>query len=60
MDEHGLCPAALAEALSRLHAEGRRAKFLYTVPNYHNPAGVTLSEARRDEVLALAEQAGLW
>jgi len=59
MDEQGLCPSALAEALSRLEAEGRRAKFLYTVPNYHNPAGVTLSEARRDEVLALAERADL-
>jgi DNA-binding transcriptional MocR family regulator len=31
-------------------------KFLYTVPNFHNPAGVTLSEPRREAIIALAEQ----
>ncbi|MDQ4036872.1 MAG: PLP-dependent aminotransferase family protein [Actinomycetota bacterium] len=56
MDHDGLIPAALREALLRLQAQGRRAKFLYTVPNFHNPAGVTLSVDRRDEVLALAEE----
>jgi len=56
MDNDGLIPAAVREALLRLQAEGRRAKFLYTVPNFHNPAGVTLSVPRRDEILALAEE----
>jgi DNA-binding transcriptional MocR family regulator len=55
MDESGLEPDALAAALGELAAQGRRAKFLYTVPNYHNPAGVTLGEDRRAQVLALAE-----
>ena len=31
-------------------------KFLYTVPNFHNPAGVTLSEPRREAIVAIAEQ----
>ena len=31
-------------------------KFLYTVPNFHNPAGVTLSEPRREAIVALAEK----
>jgi len=56
MDSDGLIPAALREALLTLRAQGRRAKFLYTVPNFHNPAGVTLSVPRRDEILALAEE----
>jgi 2-aminoadipate transaminase len=56
MDDDGLIPAALAEALERLRRAGRRAKFLYTVPTFHNPAGVTLSVARRPEILALADQ----
>lgn len=56
MDGDGLVPAALAEALERLQAAGRRAKFLYTVPNYHNPGGVTLALERRTEILALAER----
>ena len=40
-------------------AQGRRIKFLYTVPTYHNPAGVTMAGARRLEVLRICEQAGL-
>ncbi|RAY14711.1 PLP-dependent aminotransferase family protein [Actinomadura craniellae] len=51
LDDAGLIPAALRETLGRLRREGRRVKFLYTVPNFHNPAGVTLSAARRAEVL---------
>src|SRR5690242_21201702 len=43
MDDDGLIPEALREALTRLRVEGRRVKFLYTVPNFQNPAGVTLS-----------------
>ncbi|MGH3544685.1 MAG: PLP-dependent aminotransferase family protein [Mycobacteriales bacterium] len=55
MDDNGLDPAALAVQLDQLRAQGRRAKFLYVVPNFHNPAGVTLSEQRRDEIVELAE-----
>ncbi|MCW2504028.1 MAG: aminotransferase, class, partial [Actinomycetia bacterium] len=54
MDEDGLQPEALRSTLERLAAQGRRVKFLYTVPNFHNPAGVTLTEPRRDEIIALA------
>jgi len=56
MDDDGLIPEALRAALLRLRAEGRRAKFLYTVPNFHNPAGVTLTVERREQILALAHQ----
>ena len=53
MDEHGLVPGALCEAIAAVKASGRRAKFLYTVPNFHNPAGVSMAEERRDEVLEI-------
>jgi len=59
IDEDGLIPAALAEALETVARAGKRAKFLYTVPNYQNPGGVTLSSSRRDEILAIAERARL-
>jgi 2-aminoadipate transaminase len=59
MDADGLVPDALREAITRVAASGRRAKFLYTVPNFHNPAGISLSEQRRDEVLAICQAAGL-
>ncbi|GAC1327625.1 MAG: PLP-dependent aminotransferase family protein [Mycobacteriales bacterium] len=57
MDDDGLVPDALRTALAAVAATGKRVKFLYTVPNFHNPAGVTLAEARRDEVLAIAAAA---
>jgi 2-aminoadipate transaminase len=59
MDDQGLVPQALRETLVQVAASGRRAKFLYTVPNFHNPAGVTLADSRRDEVLAICQEAGL-
>jgi len=58
MDDHGLVPEALDEAIARLAAEGRRVKFLYTVPSFHNPAGVTLDAGRRARVLSICQRAG--
>lgn len=59
LDEQGLVPEALEDALTRLAAEGRRVKLLYTVPNFHNPAGVTLSAERRPRVLEIAQRFGV-
>jgi DNA-binding transcriptional MocR family regulator len=59
MDDDGLIPEALSETIARVAASGRPMKFLYTVPNFHNPAGVTLSASRRSEVLAICQRAGL-
>ncbi len=56
MDDDGLQPEALRTAIA---AAGGRAKFLYTIPNFHNPAGVSLSEPRRDEILGICAEAGL-
>jgi DNA-binding transcriptional MocR family regulator len=59
MDDDGLIPDALASVLSQLAAAGRRAKFLYTCPSFHNPAGVTLDGPRRAEILGICQRAGL-
>jgi DNA-binding transcriptional MocR family regulator len=59
MDDDGLVPEALEQAIADVAAAGRRAKFLYTIPTYQNPAGVTLSEPRRERVLEICERAGL-
>jgi len=53
MDADGLMPDALREALVAAESAGRRVKFLYTIPNFHNPAGVTLAVARRAEILEI-------
>jgi 2-aminoadipate transaminase len=56
MDDDGLVPAELDAALRGLRAQGRTAKFLYTIPNFHNPAGVTMAVSRRAEVLRLCAE----
>ena len=59
MDDQGLIPEALGLAIAALASQGRRVKFLYTVPSFHNPGGVTLPAARRAQVLDICQRAGL-
>jgi len=59
MDDDGLVPDRLRAAIAGLAANGLRAKFLYTIPNFHNPAGVSLSVPRRTEILDICQAAGL-
>jgi DNA-binding transcriptional MocR family regulator len=55
LDDDGMIVDQLEEALVR----GDRPKFVYTVPNFHNPAGVTMSTARREQLVALCREARL-
>jgi len=50
LDEDGLIPEALEETIRRLKLAGRAIKFLYTIPNFQNPAGVTLTLERRQRI----------
>jgi DNA-binding transcriptional MocR family regulator len=59
MDENGLIPEKLREAIAEVKASGRAIKFLYTIPNFHNPAGVTLSAERRPEILEICQSNGI-
>jgi 2-aminoadipate transaminase len=56
MDADGMQVDILEETLDRLEAEGRRPKFIYTVPTFQNPGGVTLSLARRRKLVELANE----
>jgi 2-aminoadipate transaminase len=56
MDADGMRVDLLEEALDRLGSEQRRPKFIYTVPTFQNPAGVTLSEPRRKRLVELARE----
>ena len=51
MDQNGLIPESLRQAIRTLRYQGRRIKFLYLIPNYQNPAGVLLPADRRSEIL---------
>jgi 2-aminoadipate transaminase len=55
-DEDGMRIDELEELLDRLAAEGRRPKFIYSVPTFQNPAGVTMSGERRRRLVELARE----
>lgn len=59
MDDHGMRVDQLEDVLDRLTAAGRTPKFVYTIPNHHNPAGVSLSVERRHRLAELAERLDL-
>ncbi|WOP20191.1 PLP-dependent aminotransferase family protein [Raineyella sp. LH-20] len=59
MDEDGLVPERLREAVLTLTAAGKKVKFLYTIPNYSNPSGITMTLERRKAVLEVARETGL-
>jgi len=54
MDSDGMRVDLLEDALDQLDREGRRPKFIYTVPSFQNPAGVTMSEPRRRRLVEVA------
>lgn len=56
MDEYGLRVDLLEDELKKLADAGKRAKFIYCIPTHQNPAGCTLDLARREKLLALAQQ----
>jgi 2-aminoadipate transaminase len=56
MDSDGMRIDELEALLGRLDAAGRRPKFIYSVPSFQNPAGVTLSAERRRRLVELAAE----
>ncbi|MGH2404030.1 MAG: PLP-dependent aminotransferase family protein [bacterium] len=57
-DDQGIDVDRLAGVLRRLQEEGRRPKFIYAVPDFQNPSGVTWTLERRQRLLALASETG--
>jgi 2-aminoadipate transaminase len=53
-DEDGMDIDVLERLLGELRSEGRRPKFIYSVPSFQNPAGVTMSFERRQRLVDLA------
>ncbi len=55
-DEDGMRIDELEAVLRQLDEEGKRPKFVYSVPSFQNPAGVTMSLERRRRLVELARQ----
>ncbi|HEX3391490.1 MAG TPA: PLP-dependent aminotransferase family protein [Solirubrobacteraceae bacterium] len=56
VDAQGMPIDELEATLDRLDAEGRPPKFIYTIPNFQNPSGVTMSLPRRHRLVEVARE----
>jgi len=56
LDDDGLRMDLFKEVLGKLLKAGTKPKFIYVIPDFHNPAGVCLSFERRQELVALAKE----
>ncbi|WP_320668524.1 aminotransferase-like domain-containing protein [Patulibacter defluvii] len=56
LDDDGMRIDLLEETLDRLEREGRSPKFIYTIPTFQNPGGVTMSLERRRRLVEIAQE----
>jgi 2-aminoadipate transaminase len=56
VDAEGMVTEVAREQLDKLRRQGRRCKLIYTIVNFQNPAGPTLSLRRRQELVGLAQE----
>lgn len=59
MDEDGIDPEGVAEMIDAVRAEQRLVKFVYVIPNYQNPTGVSLTEDRRRRLIEVCGERGV-
>ena len=55
-DEQGMSAVELEKTLAEMKAKGKKPKFIYLIPDFQNPAGMTMPEARRIEILNIAKK----
>ena len=58
-DDDGMIPEELEATLNRLKGEGKRVKYLYTIPTFQNPLGWTMTLKRRKSMLEIAGSHGI-
>ena len=56
VDEQGMDIGALRRTLASLAADGRKPRFIYTLPTYHNPTGAVMPRERRLEMIEAARE----
>jgi 2-aminoadipate transaminase len=56
LDSEGMKPDELEETIIHLKELGRKIKFIYVIPDFQNPAGITLPESRRVKIIEIAEK----
>lgn len=56
LDEQGMKTDELEETIITLRELGKKIKFIYVIPDFQNPAGITLPDSRRIKIIELAEK----
>ncbi|HEY8702057.1 MAG TPA: PLP-dependent aminotransferase family protein [Arthrobacter sp.] len=59
IDDDGLVPELLEAKIAALQAAGKSIKFLYTIPSFNNPSGITLAKERRQRIVDICRQANI-
>ncbi len=55
-DENGMRADELDRALKKLNDQNQTVKFIYIIPDFQNPAGITMPDSRRKEILEIASK----
>ncbi len=55
-DANGMRADELEKALKRLNDQNQTVKFIYIIPDFQNPAGITMPDSRRKEILEIASK----
>jgi len=53
LDEDGMDLEMLKKTLTELKEEGKKPRFIYTIPDFQNPSGITMSLEKRKELLQI-------
>lgn len=56
LDSNGIITEELEETVVKLKQFGKKIKFIYLIPDFQNPAGITLPDARRIKIIEIAEK----
>ena len=56
LDENGMKPDELEETIIILKELGRKVKFIYVIPDFQNPSGITIPESRRLKIIEIADK----
>lgn len=56
LDDKGMRADLLEQELKQMKANGEKPKFIYIIPDFQNPAGITMPESRRLEIIDIARK----
>jgi len=56
LDENGMNPEELEKTVIILKELGRKVKFIYVIPDFQNPSGITLPDSRRRRIIEIADK----